>query len=95
LAVDATSVYWAFCGADNGGVMKVPLTGGSSVTLSSGQGCPFAVAVDATSVYWTEHAGGSVMTVPLGGGTPVALASGRNQPWGITVDAVAVYWTGM
>jgi hypothetical protein len=40
--------------------MKVPLGGGTPVTVFSG-GAPCDLAVDATSVYWTDSAAGTVM----------------------------------
>jgi hypothetical protein len=63
LAVDSASVTFTL-NVGAGGVLAVPLDGGSPVTLVSGQGYPNAVAVDATHVFWTDYAeNGSVMQV--------------------------------
>jgi hypothetical protein len=61
LAVDGANVYW---GNTNGGtIMKVPIGGGTPVTLATGQSPQF-VAVDGTSVYWTNStADGAVRKV--------------------------------
>jgi sugar lactone lactonase YvrE len=58
MAVDGTSVYWTnFYG---GSVVKVPLDGGTVVTLASGQNNAEGIAVDATNVYFTNYDGADV-----------------------------------
>jgi hypothetical protein len=55
--VDDTSVYWTNYGASeeptntDGRGMKVPLGGGTPVTLASSQHDPSALAVDPSGVY--------------------------------------------
>jgi DNA-binding beta-propeller fold protein YncE len=91
LAVDAVSVYWV----DNvaaGAVVKVPLAGGMTTTLASGQINPYGLAIDSMAAYWTTAVGG-ILSVPLAGGMPTTLASGQDSPQGIAVDKTNIYWT--
>ena len=75
--------------------MKVPINGGTPITLASGQASPFLIAVAASYVYWTTDYG--AMRLPIGGGTPTTLttpASGQVlSQHGIVVDATSVYLT--
>jgi hypothetical protein len=57
-AMDSTNVYWIEPGS--GSAKRVPLGGGTVVTLASGLNSPWGIAVDSTNVYWTEYAGGTV-----------------------------------
>ncbi len=93
LAVDSTSVYWTTF-TTPGGVLKVPLGGGSATTLASPVSAGF-IAVDSANVYWTSQVGfgGSVMKVPLGGGGSTTLdADAGFNPFSIAVDSTSVYW---
>ncbi len=40
--------------------MKVPLDGGTPVTIASGLVAPLALAIDAAHVYWVDPGAGSV-----------------------------------
>jgi hypothetical protein len=71
IAVDDTSVYWAWdeSGLDGGaGVAKVCIDGGPPAAVAVGLSAPGAVAVDRTSVYWIAgNQGpffGSIMKAP-------------------------------
>jgi hypothetical protein len=84
-----------------GTVLKIPVGGGTPITLASGQFCSGGqVAVDATAVYWVNgglqangYTDGAVMALPLAGGTPIAVAAMQNTNGGLAIDATSVYWT--
>ena len=91
LAVNATTLYYATTGA----LSSVPLGGGSSKTIASGQGSLNAVLLDPTSVYWSDlgsGTNGSITKKPFAGGAATVLASGLGQPTGIAGDPSYVYW---
>lgn len=109
-AIDATNIYWTNADSTgtpcvapcDGTVMKMPLHGGSPMTLASGQPSPIApFIVGATSVVWTNYGDvsgmRSIVTVPLGGGSPVALATGDASqiPSAIAIDATNFYWASV
>jgi hypothetical protein len=88
IAVDATSVYWT---DQSGPIMKVPVGGGSPVTVANGF-TPYVIAVDSTSIYWSES--GTLKKVAIDGGTPITLAQNNMASiWGIAVGSTGVYWT--
>jgi hypothetical protein len=65
IAVDGTNVYWTTLAyATPSSILKVPIAGGTAVTLESGLKTVRAIAVDATNIYWTEEDGGVVKKAP-------------------------------
>jgi hypothetical protein len=84
-----------------GTVLKVPVGGGTPITLASGQFCSGGqVAVDATAVYWVNgglqangYTDGAVVALPLAGGAPIAVAAMQKTNGGLAIDATSVYWT--
>lgn len=59
IATDGTDLFWAT--QSPSAIMKVPVGGGTSVTVAS-VNTPECIAVDDSSVYWTD--GSSVQKVP-------------------------------
>lgn len=95
LAVTADSIYFtagSATGAD-GVVKKMPLAGGATTTLASGQARPYGLLVDGTRVVWSlGDAPYGIWTVPVGGGTPTALVPDVDA-YRMTMDATNLYWT--
>lgn len=90
LAIDATSVYFTLAGS-LGKIMKVPLAGGTPVTLCA-QPATAAIEVDAHDVYWGDLAlSDNVGKIPIGGGTTTSLATGLVT--GLALDSTNLYWS--
>ena len=105
IAVDATSIYWAYLGTwrtdhyEDGAILRVSLVDGTSTTLASGQSGPYSIAVDASSVYWVNDGASrddrqsSLMKVALEGGLVTTLDASPSGHSAIALDATNVYWT--
>ena len=107
VAVDATSVYWVNLGsfstngdavASTGALLKVPIGGGSIVTLAAAQNAPSTLLVSMNVVYWIDSgtltsSGGAVLGVPVGGGSPITFVSGAANPIGLAPWSFGFLWT--
>jgi hypothetical protein len=93
LSIDTTTAYFAL---SSGSIYRVPLAGGTTTLLSSGQTQmhPFDIAADATHVYWSNNGLPSgIMRVPIGGGTATPLYSNTTSyVSGIAIDATYIYF---
>jgi len=89
-----------------GAVVKVPLNGGTPITLAALGGYPMGLAVDATNVYLTTttgcvfsstgHLGYELMSIPVDGGTPTRLISELSSDasaHGVAIDNANIYWS--
>jgi hypothetical protein len=92
LALTPTDIFWTDVNAD--GVLRIPLDGGTIVTINSDGDYPHGITVDTKNVYWTNGngGGGSVVQAPLIGGTSTTLVNGLQTAWSVAVDATSVYW---
>jgi hypothetical protein len=96
IAVDGQNLYWTALDVGRTCIVKMPLTGGTPVTLAVGPGTPFGLAVDSANAYWTQSVSGgtsSVVSVPLDGGPSVPIAVGTVPLVGPAIDSTGVYWT--
>jgi hypothetical protein len=103
LAVDASYVYASVDdsgGSGTGSIVKVPIAGGSAVTLASGQLNNGELAIDDTYVYWADlgdgtqmhNTDGSIMRVPKAGGSVVTLAANVDGPRSLVLANNFVYF---
>lgn len=93
IAVDVTNVYWADTNAGNPGtVNKVPLGGGPTTALATGQLYPGSLAVDATTLYWASSNEEAVKKVPIAGGPVTTIATGENGPCCLVLNATDLYY---
>jgi hypothetical protein len=100
IAVDSTSLYWI--DGTSLVVMKMPLDGGTPVTLAQGAGNPMLGAgslnVDARGVYWSStgqinfNEVSYVLRTGLDGGAPVTLASQQGLTGPVLDPSGNVYW---
>jgi formylglycine-generating enzyme required for sulfatase activity len=75
-------------------VYSVPLAGGPSVPVATGQTNAYGVATSPRELVWTNLTNsGTVTKAALNGSNPVVLASGRAGPQTVTLDDNRVYWT--
>jgi sugar lactone lactonase YvrE len=94
LAIDATRAYVLATVNGVGGILSVPLDGGTPTTLLSGLGIGggIQIALEGATLYYTD--GSSVDAMPRTGGTPVTVASDLIATGAIAVDGANVYVTG-
>lgn len=90
IAVDSNNVY--FTDPFSNSVYRVPVGGGTEVTLATNQNGTGDIAVDSSNVFWTTTGNDTVCSLPLAGGSVTTLAVGQNVPLPLAVDATNVYW---
>lgn len=87
-AVGPSGAYWV--DGSESAVKKVPLDGGSPITVATGVDGVSGLAVSAAGVFWTGFR--ALMKAPLDGGSAVSLAPNQNLLGGVTADDTNVYW---
>jgi hypothetical protein len=97
LVLDSRDAYWVSDqnASTQGGVFRVPLSGGTFVTLAGTDGA-YSVATDGTTVYAASST--NLVRVPVDGGPPATLLTGswvgpsRGAP--MILDATHLFWIG-
>jgi hypothetical protein len=99
VAVDSNFVYWVTSDNSNptaGGVFKVPIDGGSVITLvDGGENLPNDVKIDSTAIFWDDHGSDLIRRAALDGTNvdTVADASvGVSAPQQMAIDGQNIYW---
>jgi hypothetical protein len=88
VATDGTTVYFA----DRFRVKKVPLQGGTPVSVGSAAFYITGLATDVERVYWSEDPFATVQSAPAIGGNATTLASGSGPGGPVAVSGDFVYW---
>jgi hypothetical protein len=94
IAVDSHHVY---CADAVAGLVRVPVSGGTPVVLSSNVGAVgsvAALAVDSTNVYWSANGGNEtvLLSQPLAGGANNTLSDSGQNVLAVAADGQNVYW---
>jgi hypothetical protein len=104
LTIDATNLYWINFGSDDvystsGSIMRLPLRGGTPVTVASQQRSPRSLIVAGSTLYWTnggtdgDGTGSSVMKVDISGGSATMIVDAtQGSPAGIAATSTSLYW---
>jgi hypothetical protein len=88
VATDGTAVYFV----DRFRVKKVPLQGGTPVSVGSGDFYIMGMVTDGERVYWSEDPLATVRSVSVSGGDATTLASESGPAGPIAVFGNFVYW---
>jgi len=96
IVATATDVAWIGNANDvdgQGYLAKIPIGGGTPVTLASNLDAGTQLATDGTNLYWVAPNDGNIMKIALAGGNAVPIVTGQGQLADIiAVDATSVYW---
>jgi hypothetical protein len=79
-------------GFNDGFIVRIPVSGGSALSITHALGINGCLAVDETNVYWTDSLTGAPATVAKAGGIVTTLATSTTYPSEIALDATNVYW---
>lgn len=88
--VDGATVY--FSDATHETLWRVPTSGGTPVSLITGQDRPFALTTSATDVFWGLHDEERVFRLPKAGGTATEILSGAGRAVDMAADETHLYW---
>jgi hypothetical protein len=87
VATDGTAVYYV----DRFRVEKVPLEGGTPVSVGAADFYIMGMATDGERVYWSEDPVATVRSVPVSGGDATTLGMGSGPAGSIAVFGNSVY----
>ena len=90
IATDGQYVFFTEAwDSPSGKVLKVSVNGGEAITLVSGLGAPFTVALDSTSVYWMEFGWEQKLgKTKLDGSSTLILSTNNSYSWNPKILAV-------
>ena len=93
LAASATELFWTANGVGPS-LQKVPLTGGTPMTLASGHAGASLPVIAGDEVFFVDNQpGGAILRVPQAGGAVSVFAADQQSPVGLSVDATTAVWS--
>ncbi|MFO0722345.1 MAG: hypothetical protein U1E65_01100 [Myxococcota bacterium] len=92
-AVDGTYLYTLGVTTVLGQLFKIPLAGGTPITLASGSGGPGTILVDGDVIYWGSTTVGNIVKVDRNTGTVTPWSMGHYGIRQMAQTATDVYWS--
>ena len=94
VAVVADSIFATALAAEfDGGLYRMPITGGVPAKESLNHFAATGLYRDADALYYTERAEGLIVRAPFGGAFPTTIASGQNDPYWVAGNSTHLFWT--
>lgn len=97
LRVDSANAYVTTYVTTGESILRIPLSGATSLQLASVTSESGGIAVTGSDVYWAAFgsdgpADGVIAGVPIGGGAVTTVATGQGDPYAVTADSTGLYW---
>ena len=90
-AIESDGTYVYAADTMNQKIIRAPLAGGPTDTLTTTSKSPFGIAVTSTTLYYGESKG-AVVSIPINGGAPTPFGAPTISATGLATDGTFLYW---